>query len=94
MTLLLALVGLVLGILAALEDALGHAMTQLGLPHPVQTVLAVVLALLVIVAAFRLFGGFIRVVLVVFVVAVIVHAVTRHDYTVPAVHGGGSEIHL
>jgi hypothetical protein len=74
------LAGLVFGVLAFFEDGLAHAMTQMGLPHPVQTVLAVFLALLILVAAFRLFGGFIRVVVIVVVLAIVVHAVTHHGY--------------
>jgi hypothetical protein len=83
LALLLGLVGIVLGILEALENFLRDTMNHLGLPHPVQTVLALFAAVVFLVAAFRLFGGFIRVVLIVVILAIVVHAVTHNDYSAP-----------
>jgi hypothetical protein len=85
LSVLALLAGLVLGVLAFFENALGHAMTQMGLPHPVQTVLAIFLALVILVAAFRLFGGFIRVVVIVVILAIVVHAVTHNSYSTQSI---------
>lgn len=71
------LAALVLTALAALEDWLRGLMTGAGVPGSVQTIFGIVLAVLFLVAALRLFGGFIRVVLVVVLVALSVHALTH-----------------
>ena len=83
LALLMGLVAIVLSVLSAIENALGHAMSQMGLPHSVQTVLGIVVAILVLIAALRLFGGFVRVVLIVVVLALVVHAVTHNNYEAP-----------
>jgi TRAP-type uncharacterized transport system fused permease subunit len=83
LALLMGLVAIVLSALGYIENALGHAMSQMGLPHTVQTVLGIFVAVLILVAALRLFGGFIRVVLIVVVLALVVHAVTHNDYESP-----------
>jgi hypothetical protein len=91
LALLASLAAIVLSVLAWLEAAFGHFLSQLGVPPGAQTVLGIVLAILFLLAAIRLFGGFIRIVLVVVVLAIVVHAVTHHDYAVP---GSGKTTHI
>lgn len=76
--LLEALAGLVLGALAWLEAALGQLMTQAHIPPDLQTVAGIVLAIMFLIAALQLFGGFIRVVVVVVLLAIVVHALSHH----------------
>lgn len=75
--LLAGLAALVLTALAALEDWLRGLMSAAGVPGAVQTIFGIVLAVLFLIAALRLFGGFIRVVLVVVLVALGLHALTH-----------------
>ena len=93
--LLEAIAALVLSALAWLEAALGQVMSHAGIPPNAQEIVAVVLAVLFILAAFRLFGGLIRVALIVVLVALLVHALAGHGIVGPHVahpHGQG-EVH-
>jgi hypothetical protein len=76
-SLLAAIAGFVLAALAAIEDWLRGIMTHAGIPPDLQTVVGILIAVAFLVAAFRLFGGFIRVVLIVVLVAVVAHALTH-----------------
>ncbi len=64
---------LVLAGLVALELWLRDGLTQLDVPRPIQTVLLVAMAALLIVAALRLFGGLIRVAVIVVLVLIAIH---------------------
>ncbi len=76
--LLAALAALVLSALSWLEAVFGHAMTQAHIPPDLQAVAGIVLAVLFIIAALQLFGGFIRVVVIVVLLALVVHALSHH----------------
>jgi hypothetical protein len=80
---LAAIVAAVLLVLAWLEAVLGHTMTGAGVPREAQEIVAVVIAVLCIVAALRLLGGFIRVVLVVVLLALLAHALLGHGIVAP-----------
>jgi hypothetical protein len=71
--LLVQLGDLVLAGLVALELWLRDGLTQLDVPRPIQTVLLVAMAALLIVAALRLFGGLIRVAVIVVLVLIAIH---------------------
>ncbi len=66
---------LVLAGLAAIEVWIRGELTQLGVAPPIQTVILIAVALLLIVAALRLFGGFLRVILLIFLILLVVQAV-------------------
>ncbi len=89
--LLEALAALVLGALAWLEGWLGHAMTQAHIPPDLQTVVGIVLAIAFLIAAIQLFGGFIRVVVIVVLLAIVVHALSHRGEHAPAVAAAPSK---
>ena len=70
-----AVAALVLVALSWLEGFFTQLMDAAHIPHNAQVLLGIVLAVLVLVAAVRLFGGFVRVVLVVLLVAIVAHAI-------------------
>ncbi len=76
MSLLQQLAALVFAVLAWIEAQLGAVMTAAHIPHGAQVIFGIVLAVLFLVAVFQLFSGFIRVVLIVFLVALLAHAMT------------------
>ena len=80
---LAGLAALVLFALAWIEDMFFAAMTNAGIPHQVQSLLALILAVLFLFAAFRLFGGFIRIVLIFVLLTLLVHSLTHHAPTIP-----------
>ncbi|HTZ69381.1 MAG TPA: hypothetical protein VMB71_01920 [Acetobacteraceae bacterium] len=85
-----ALAGIVLAALAWLEANLAGAMTQAGIPRNLQSLLLIIVAVLFLIAAVRLFSGFIRIVAIVVLLAIAVHAVTyRGPAALPSVghHG-------
>ena len=71
--LLIQLGNLILAGIVAIEVWLRAQLTLLGLPQPIQTVLMIALALLLIVAALRVFGGLIRVGVVLVLILVVIH---------------------
>jgi NAD/NADP transhydrogenase alpha subunit len=83
-TLLEAIAALVLAALAWLEGFFTQLMDAAHVPHNAQVLLAIVLAVLVLVAAVRLFGGFVRVVLIVLLVAIVAHAILHPRSLPPA----------
>ena len=76
--LLMALAALVLGGLAWVEAVLGQAMTQARIPPDFQIVVGLILAVAFLIAALQLFGGFIRIVVIVVLLAIVVHAASHH----------------
>jgi hypothetical protein len=80
--LLAAIAALVLSALTWLEAALGQLMSHAGIPPGAREIVAILIAVLFILAAFRLFGGLIRVVLIVVLVALLVHALAGHGLVV------------
>ena len=83
LALLAGLAAIVLAALAWIEGALGGVMTASHIPPDLQMVLGIVVALLFLVAALQIFGGFIRVVVIVVLLAIVVHAATHHELGVP-----------
>ena len=83
---LAALAGIVLAALGWLEANLASTMTGAGIPRNLQSVLLIIVAVLFLVAAVRLFSGFIRIVAIVVLLAIAVHALTyRGPATLPSV---------
>jgi hypothetical protein len=83
LALLAGLAAIVLAALAWIEGALGGVMTAAHIPPDLQMVLGIVVALLFLVAALQMFGGFIRVVVIVVLLAIVVHAATHRELVVP-----------
>jgi hypothetical protein len=83
LALLTGLAAIVLAALAWIEGALGSVMTAAHIPPDLQTILGVAVALLFLIAALQLFGGFIRVVVIVVLLAIVVHAATHRELGVP-----------
>jgi hypothetical protein len=61
--------------LAELELWIRGQLQQLGLPHAVQTVLLLAVAAVLVLGAFRLFGGVIRIAVVLILLLVAIHIV-------------------
>jgi hypothetical protein len=74
------LAGLVMIIVSSLESALADGMALTGLPPRVETVLWAVIIVLCLTAVVRLMGGWIRTVMVLFIVGVSVHAGLTHGF--------------
>ena len=83
LALLAGLAAIVLAALAWIEGALGGIMTASHIPPDLQLILGIVVALLFLVAALQMFGGFIRVVVIVVLLAIVVHAATHNEIGVP-----------
>jgi hypothetical protein len=77
---LAVIVAIVFAALAWIEGLLGSVMTAAHIPANLQSVLAIVVGVLVLIAALRLFGGLIRVVLIVLLLAIVAHALSHHPY--------------
>jgi hypothetical protein len=65
----------VAAILTGLELWLRGELRQLGVPHSVQTLILLVVAALLVLGSWRLFGGLIRVVVVLILVLIAIHIV-------------------
>jgi hypothetical protein len=65
----------VAAILTGLELWLRDELRQLGVPHSVQTLILLVVAALLVLGSWRLFGGLIRVVVVLILVLIAIHIV-------------------
>ena len=64
---------LVLAGIVAIEVWLRAQLTQAGVPPPIQTALLIALAVLLILAALRLFGGLIRVAVILILLLIAIH---------------------
>ena len=73
LNLLVGLLDLALGWLAALETWLRIQLTQLGVAQSIQTIILIAVAVLFLLAALRLMGGVIRVIVLIFLILLIVH---------------------
>lgn len=67
--------GLLLRLFAAVEAGTRSLLAQAGVPANLQTVALLVIDVLLAVAVVRLFGGLIRVVLILFLVLLVLHVV-------------------
>ena len=72
-TLILGLVGLVMEAVIVVEDALRDAMTSARIDPEVQSVVLIAVAVLVILAAYRLFGGLFGILITAFLLLLIIH---------------------
>ncbi len=86
-----AFFALLLGALDALERAMAGGMMRLGIPHAAQTVIFVVIAVLFLVAVFRVFGGLIRAALILLLVILLIHVIV-HDPSLSVLHHGSENI--
>ena len=68
-----ALLGVLLGVFGVIEQFLRRLLTQLAVPEGLQSLVILVVAVLFIVAVLRLFGGFFRVLLILFLILLILH---------------------
>jgi hypothetical protein len=68
------LVDLALSGLAAIEVWFRHQLTGLGVVGPIQTIILIAIAVVLIAVALRLFGGVLRAVVVIFLVLLALHA--------------------
>ena len=71
--LLIKLGNLIVAGLIAVEVWLRAQLTQFGLPAPVQTVILIVVAALLVIGSLRLFGGLIRVAVVLVLILIAIH---------------------
>jgi hypothetical protein len=74
LALIRSLVDLILSGLAAIEAWLRGQLTGLGVSGPIQTIILLAVALLLIVLALRLFGGVLRAIVVIFLILLALHA--------------------
>ncbi len=81
MELLWAIVAIVMAALAWIETVLGIPMRAAGLPPDLQLAIGVLVAIVVVIAALRLFGGVLRLALVVLLVVLVLHAVGHRAFT-------------
>lgn len=73
--LVLGLGDLIVAGIMAIELWLRAQLSQLGISQPIQTVILLAVAVVLIVAALRLFGGLIRVALVLVLILIAIHVV-------------------
>jgi hypothetical protein len=73
--LLIQLGNLIVAGIVIIEVWLRGQLTQFGLPHNIQTVILLVLAAVLIIGALRLFGGLIRLAVVLVLILIAVHIV-------------------
>ncbi len=64
-----------LGLLVAAEQWLGTQLTAAGVPHDIQAPIMVAVAIVLLLLVLRIFGGVIRVLLVIFLILLALHAV-------------------
>ena len=89
------LAGLVMQLIASIDQILVHAMVAAHIPQNIQTVLLVVVAVALIVLAIRLFGGVFAVLITLLLLLLVLHRLdpslvmphsAPHHATAPATH--------
>ncbi len=65
----------VAALLTALEFWLRGVLQQFGVPHPLQTVILVAVAAILVLGALRLFGGLIRIAVVLILLLIAIHII-------------------
>jgi len=73
LSLILRLIGLVMAAIAIIDAFLRGLMDRAGIGSQVQAIVLVAVAVLFIVAALRVFGGVLRLLIIVFLVLLLVH---------------------
>jgi hypothetical protein len=71
--LLIELGNIIVAALITVEVWLRAQLTQLGLPPPIQTVILIAVAALLVIGSLRLFGGLIRVAVVLVLILIAIH---------------------
>ena len=71
--LVISLGNIIVAALVTIEVWLRAQLTQLGLPPPIQTAILVAVAVLLIIGALRLFGGLIRIAIVLILILIAIH---------------------
>jgi hypothetical protein len=67
------LIGVLLGVFGVIEGFVHSILVQAGVPENLQQIVLIVVAVVLIVAIFRLFGGLIRFLLVLFLILLLLH---------------------
>ncbi len=80
LTLILGLFGLIITAIATIEDFLRGLLTEAGISGQVQSIVLIVTAVLLILAALRLFGGIFGVLITIVLILLVVHIL------VPGIH--------
>jgi len=78
--LLTLLGGLILQAIVAVETWLRGMLGSMGVPQQIQTAVLIAVAVVLVLAVFRLFGGLIRVAVVIILLLVVIHVL------VPVIH--------
>ena len=73
LTIILGLFGLIVTGIAAIEDFLRGQLAAAGISGQTQTIILIASAVLLILAAFRLFGGILGVLITIFLILLMVH---------------------
>jgi hypothetical protein len=81
LSLLVDFVGLILAAIGGVEVWIRSQLSLAGVNPQLQTVILIALAVLLIVGAFRLFGGLLRIIIVIFLLLIAIKML------VPALHG-------
>lgn len=72
--LIMGLFTLIVSVIAFVEEGARRGLQALGVPHQVQTALLAMLLLLLVVAAFRLFGRLFGILIAIVLLALLMHA--------------------
>jgi hypothetical protein len=83
LALILGLFGLIITAIAMIEDFLRRMLTEAGVSGQVQSIVLIVTAVLLILAALRLFGGIFGVLITIVLILLVVHILVPGMY-VPA----------
>jgi hypothetical protein len=72
-TIIMALFGLIMEAIGAVDSALAALMTSAGLPPNVQVIVLIVVAILLIIFAIRVLGGVFGVLLIILLILLVMH---------------------
>ena len=73
LNLILTLVGVIIGAISAIEDFIRTTLAGSGLDPQMQNITMIVVALLLIIAAYRIFGGILGILCTAFLLLLILH---------------------
>lgn len=80
LALILGLFGLIIAAIATIEDFLRRLLTEAGISGEVQGIVLIVTAVLLILAALRLFGGVLGVLITIVLILLVVHILVPGMY--------------
>ena len=78
LSVILTLYRLIVGAIDTAENALRHALAQVGIGGPVQELILILVAILFVVAALQLFGRVFAVLIALFLILVLLHGIAAH----------------